>query len=390
MNPSNENVRVVDETAARALCALLDGAAAKLIAFGVEPVAVAECPHKFNDAWYDDFWYAVRCGETVWEQSQFFEDRTPPLVRQRTAFEVDLPPQKIIQEGSTLQSTRIDDLRAILRDLELAGWRDAAERSLTPRRSLLGLAVYLGQPWLCFETPNDGDGDVFAWDANGLFRVGRIDRFDQSIDDPRILVFEDVAANNLSRLCYRAKSYFLPAVDNPDAAIRLGDAVELAVAAVRLATNYPVALCSARSSKFAHDSANSRFAQPESFCVDLRPKEGELRRPTCGVWPSYQQALNTSKIEYSDLAKALHIALGELEDKKWREIFEAAFGETLHHGQTLALFVDAEMAVLMRDNSAFQLVEGKLVCIGAFDYPNCMQPGAVLFKVLERLTLQHP
>lgn len=365
---AKRSLSIKNHKAATDLLRLLDGAAERIETVGPEPNFVGECPNKFNDAWYDDLWFAVQAGETYWEQSQFFEGRSGPLVKEHATFSTDGDEEAVRAEWATVTSGRIAALRGLLRDLQTSGWRELTERAFTEKRELLGLMIEHGQRWLALETPNVDDCEIFAWDAKGMFHVGTTSRIDQAIGQPYLLTFEDIVQENLSRLGQRARAYFRPFVKDNESALRLTELLREVVRIVRAATDRPVAMRS-------RDSLHPAYSPPESFSEVLRQGEGQLRKPTDGKWPPYcLPYTHEPKGEFSDEAKAFHTALGQLEDEGWRDLYGQAFGETLHRGQALALFVDPDAAVLMRENAAFRVDENGLDPLGAFPYPDCRKP----------------
>ncbi|TFL16577.1 hypothetical protein [Jannaschia formosa] len=348
---------VGDEAAVAALVKMLDAAAERAEAIGPSPIVLAECPHKFNDAWYDDVWHAVQSGMTWWEQSQFFENYSPPYVEERGRFEPDTDTDGIRAVGAELAGERIAALRAVLRGLQVDGWRAAIEAAIAPSRNLCALVVEHGQRWLVLETPNVHDAEIFAWDRDGLFTVGTTERFDQAACSLEPLRFETVVRGALDRLSPDGRRYFFPEVVDEDAAVTLHRLLWNSVRQVRAATKKAASLVSRADRQ-----------SPQSYSEDLRPYEGELRKPKDGVWPPYRPSRRLPRGEddppLSDLAKGLHLALGPLEDARWRELYGKAFGEALGGQQTLALLVLPDRAMLIRDNAILLLEEDGLKPVG--------------------------
>lgn len=360
-----------DDMSATKLCAILDAAVARLAEIASEPVVLAECPDKFNDAFNDDLWYAVQSGGTVWEQSHFFEGWTTPLVKEHTVFSPEADPSDIVSRGANVESKMIPRLRSVLRELQLAGWRSHTETAFSLPRRLLALVLERSQPWFVLETPNVDDGEVFVWDEAGFARIGMVERLDQAVGSQPVLTFESVDPASVHRLSQPAQHYFAPVIINVEAQKQLIVLLSAAVETVLSVSDRPVALRSSNS----RDAFNA-LSRAESFCESFRRNEGELRRPSKdGVWPPYRPTHRVGdEEEMSDLAKGLHTALGRLEESSWRETFASAFGETLPRGTTLALFVDTNGAAVMRDNAAFRVTPTDLEYIGVFDYPNCHLP----------------
>ena len=382
------SVQIQSDEAARELIALLSEMTSQLATCDAEPTLVAECPHKFNDAYEDDFWCAIQTGETFWEQSQFFENVIRPKTTERASFIPDQEANIIESIGAALVSQRIATLRSILRQLQIAGWRSAINRAFYPPRNLAALIVEFGQPWLHLEQVNGSDGDAFAWDKDGFFHVGVMSRFDQAVDRPQIFQFERIDEQHLHRLGARARAYFLPDVRDAEAVTRLTTMLLAAIEIVRAATDVPVALRSRYSRVCAHDRGLFSISHPESYAENLRQREGEYRIQKDGVWPPYRDPKNLAEqSELSDVAKAYHTALFHLEEGGWRTEFGRAFGEEMQRGETLALFINSYTAVLMRDNTAFRVMPRELQLLGTFDYPNCYDPRGVLVEIAARTGL---
>lgn len=380
------SVQIQNDEAGKELIALLSEMTPRLATCGAEPTLVAECPHKFNDAFEDDFWCAVQNGETFWEQSQFFENVIRPKTTERASFIPDQEANAIEGMGAALVSQRIATLRTILRELQIANWRSAINRAFYPPRNLAALIVEFGQPWLHLELVNGGDGDAFAWDGDGFFHVGTVSRFDQAVGQPQILQFERIDEQHLHRLGAPARAYFLPDVRDAEAVTRLTAMLQAAIEIVRAATDVPVALRSGHSRVCAHDRGYIRT--PESYAENLRRREGEYRIQKNGVWPLYLNPKNLAEqSELSDVAKAYHTAVFCLEDGGWRTEFGRAFGEEMQRGETLVLFINSSMAVLMRNNTAFRVMPSGLQLLGTFGYPDCSNPRGVLVAIEARIRL---
>lgn len=382
-------LRIGDEGAARELAELLDTAAARIEAIGPAPAFVGECPHKYNDAWYDDLWYAVQAGEAYWEQSHFFEGRSgtdgepEPLVEERGKFTAPRTADAIKAAGASVESERIAGLRSVLRDLQTAGWRNLTDRAFTAERGLAGLVIEREQRWFVMETPNHYDADIFAWDDRGMFRVGGMGRIDQAIGQRILLTFETIERNAIGRLKGAAGRYFHPSVADSEAAMRLGALLWEAAEAVRATTDAPVAMRSrySRTSPYAAFQP-SAVMQPEIHSPVLRPNEGEYRVPKNGKWPPYRPRLaRGEESELSDEAKAFHLALGTLEDAGWRDLFATAYGEVLVGGQTLVLLIDPATTVLLRDNAALRVTPHGFEPMEPVAYPNLNKLDATFASV---------
>jgi hypothetical protein len=339
----------------------LDAVAESLSGVCVEPIFLGECPNKFNDAAEDDLWYAVQAGAEYWEQSHFFEYRSEPFVRERSSYSLHLDKETIKDRGAEISSDRIAILRHALRALQKSGWR-----KLLGYDGLTALVIERGQRWLVLEQPNVDDAEIYSWGEEGLFEIGETDRIDQQIGKPVLLQFSHVEKWNVDWLGAEAKRYFRPVLQDAASAKTLADVLWEAVIAIREQTSASFALLSNASPHY-HGAAG-RFSRPEAFSEALRQREGEFRRPSAnGEWPKYRPDMRVEPTEYSDLAKTMHTALANLEDSDWRKLFGMAFGETLDHWQ-LGLLANTDIAVLVRDNAAFEVTPNELRHIGAFAY----------------------
>ena len=353
----------------------------QLDTLGEELIFIGECPNKFNDADHDDIWYAVQAGKTFWEQSHFFKYSSVPGVREHSSFTLDATEEQILEAGSSVASERIAFLREQLGHLQKADWRGLCDWD-----ALAALVYELDRWWLILENPNMSDGEVFTWDHDGFFFVGEVERIDQVVGGNSALTFQTVSDEELDRLNGPSKDFFFPVCKEKSAHKKLSEITWSAVQEIRLATKDAVALKSGKSKGFYPSGAREWSANiPISYSGSLRHREGEYRKPANGEWPTYQQNLRAEPTEYSDLAKALHTTIGKLEDQDWRRLFSEAFGETLVVGQTLALFADDELAVLVRDNAAFLIEPNQLSFFGIVDYPNCGHPAEVLSELRQLL-----
>ncbi|MCY4180901.1 MAG: hypothetical protein OXD48_11640 [Litoreibacter sp.] len=347
--------------------ALLSDMAARLQHLEQSPLFLSESPNKFNDAGQDDLWLAVQSGETYWEQSHFFEDRSEPLVREHSAYGHNLSGDSVLDIGASFESSLIASLRRQLKELQDKEWR-----KLIRYDHLIGLAYEMGQWWLVLELVNYGEGEVYSWDDDGFFLVGIVDRIDDRVGQKRLFYFETVDTANLARLGSTARAYFEPNLVDLPVATDLHALLVDAIATVRKQSPKPAGLKS--SSSPPQTGVTSRFYSdfPRSFHEDLREKEGEFRRPDQqGRWPKYQPRPSIEPQEYSDLAKTLHTTLGTLEQAGWRAIFGQALGEKLDKNEAVSLFLDSEIAVVTRDNSAFLVEEDRLSFLGQIPFPNC-------------------
>ena len=355
------------------LIRLLDEVADGLADLEPGPILLAECPNKYNDGGEDDLWYAVQAGSDYWEQSHFFKYAATPSVRERSNFSTAMDSQTLKDGGVAVTGDSFARLRGSLRHLQTKGWRGLIGKEPKvgfddPQEydGLIALVVERGQGWLVLERPNVIDAEIFAWDGDGLFLIGGSSRVDQRIGHRPILLFDWVEEVDVPRLGLEAQSYFAPIVREKIAGSKLAGLLWQAVVAIREMTVEPFALLS-HGSQLIHGSDDRVLLPPETFSRALWPRVGELRRPNGGVWPKFNPRPRAEPEEMSAFAKAMHVQLGLLEDADWRELFATACGENESELSQLSLLADREIAVLVRDNAAFEVTPDALLPLGVFD-----------------------
>lgn len=375
-----------------ALLAVLDAVADRLQPTMEQPVLLAECPNKFNDATEDDLWFAVQTGADHWEQSHFFEHHSGHAVRERSLFTSPTDKGAVEGIGPDQSSDRIAGLRQSLKSLGKTGWRD-----MTGWPGLLALVIEHDQRWFVTEIPNVADGEIHAWDELGMFRVGSTERIDQRVGDKRVLIFRTVEPEAVPLLGEAAQRYFHPVIVDDDCATMLTHFLWSATEAIRRHGESPAAL------RFG--SILSRLRRSECCSAALRPGEGAYIRRKDETWPKFQPGLRAEPVDYSDHAKVLLTALDGLErldwlgyfgissengqdfeqqlalvpnpgleaairgnrGLNWRQLFELAFGEKLDASQELTLLVGEHLAVLIRDNAVFEVTSKGLIYICVMD-----------------------
>ncbi len=374
------------------LLAVLDAVADGLQTGMDEPVLLAECPNKFNDAFEDDLWFAVQTGEDYWEQSHFFEHRATHAVQERSLFTSSTGDGAVQGIGPDHSSDRIAGLRHRLKSLGKAGWRE-----MTGWPGLLALVIEHDQRWFVTEIPNVDLGEIYAWDEVGMFRVGSTERIDSRVGDKRVLIFKTVVPEAVVLLGEAAQRYFHPVIVDEVCAGMLTHFLWSATEAIRRQGESPAALRSG--------SMSSYLRRSECCSAALRPGEGYYIHRKDETWPKFQPNVRAEPVDYSDHAKVLLTALDGLErldwlayfgipsgndlnsDQQlalapspslaeairgnrglnWRQLFELAFGEKLDASQELTLLVGEHLAVLIRDNAVFEVTSKGLTYICVMD-----------------------
>ncbi len=181
---------VRDRTACSQLLALLDDASRELRALGEDPVVVASCPSKFNDASNDPDWRAIRVGG-------FFSQRTEYFGHPEEH-------DKKLRDGPESARTA----SRILENLEAGNWRELYQRAFERRdmsfEEVIALVLLDGDAWLVLNGSNSGESAVYSVTSGGnLTHVGRCDpyaqRFDQGLDEDRPLTIRRVEEDEADR-----------------------------------------------------------------------------------------------------------------------------------------------------------------------------------------------
>ena len=341
--------------AERDLIDLLDKTADRLATLGVEPVFIGECPNKFNDAFEDDLWFAVQAGEDYWEQSQFFHQDSGIHANERSSYRADRDTAE--NSPTDIAATRITFLREILKCLQESGWRE-----LIGHGGLIALVIERGQRWLVLEYPNIDDAAIFSWDAEGIFAAGTMERIDQTIGQDKLLTFHTVEFADLDRLRGTARRQFMPELQDKEAETRFWQVLSSALNSILGEAKQLFALVSRNSRGPVHGRQIPSMASVVS--IELEGQDGDLVHRRDDTWPKFRPKAGGDPIEYSDLAKAMHGALGGFEKADWRGLFGSAFGEVLERGDQLAIIANQDIAFLIRGNAVFEISPAGLVYEG--------------------------
>lgn len=217
-------LQIQDRMAEERLVNLLGQAIAALepLNAGYGAVLVAECPDKFNDAFWDDLWFGVQVGTAYWEQAQYFRDVSPPVVEETTK----VGPR-----------SKLPEARAVLERLHAAGWRDEVGHCLgediVRSGDVVGLGLQFGQPWLCVASSNNDTEIACTVSAeHGIVHMARCERFDQSFGDFVPLPFSDPRPDFAHYLTEKGRTHFFPAVQWEQPARQLCGLLNEAVARI--------------------------------------------------------------------------------------------------------------------------------------------------------------
>jgi hypothetical protein len=334
------------------LIPLLDNAIAQLSALKADVALVAECPDKFNDAYEDDYWRAVQVDEAVWEQSHFFKYKSPPEVHERT------------HEPS---GEKLAVARKVLKELESAGWRDEA-LACSGRQGglLLCLALFHGQPLLCRTSPIDGEGSVWTWSAgSGLQHIASCERIDHRIGDPNPIGLNLLRPGIWRFLTQAAQIYFSPTVRDRQTYTKLCVLLSEVCERARKLTMERVILVSPTTRLFpgAEQTGGRGFVSTETYGSD---SQAVAPLPNTHVTPFDMRPL-------PPILQELDRLLAELENAGWRQLFSTALSN-LRPGELLALWVEADLQLLIWEQSLFELKNNSLQFLGLTDRMCCSDP----------------
>jgi hypothetical protein len=366
---------------------LLSNAGARLREVGQEPLAIASATDKFNDAFHDDLWLAVRQGESLWEQSQFFESAE---VSERSRAWVGADNR----EEARLRDVHFTKARAILNDLERAEWRELASRSFgfASGGPVFSLFWQFDQLWFDVSHPEGaGDDDrLYAVHAEGFFEAARRDeRMDRLISDANLLRTEDFQPKVIPYLSATARRYFAPTLQDSDAADQLGTRLQKTARAIKKITRESVIVTLPAINSF-DQQRRIRFASthPQFQIRDIYFDAEHYRSLKT---QRMNEDVRKSQLARFDFApfEELESVVRELGEAKPRALFERAFsintfgserilflvtgaGLYLYHGARLyELQSPSWLASLTRqDGSAIRFVGySNPVKLGMYDEP---------------------
>lgn len=303
----------------------LGGIVQHLRAIETDPVLIAECPNKFNDAFQDDWWLAAQCGHLYWERSLFFE----------------ADPEKVVNDRTNTED--LGDLKSVLRVLNIArmwSWYNRANLVL-PDGNLLCIAIQDGQLLVCKTNPIDDYGTVWTLaDDGNLVHIASCNRIDDTVGEPRPIRLNALRSDIWRYLCPKARAAMHLQCCDAEADRVLAKAIENAVTKVRTATHW----ASLRS------SIAKRFSWPE--------EKGGFDYG--GNIPGSSQ-------------ETIRGALADLEKEDWRGVFDRAY-TGVDPAEPLTLFVTHERAELVYRNSVFNIRDGTMQLIGLTDLPVTGEP----------------
>jgi hypothetical protein len=342
---------VPDDQARDRLHALLSDAGSRFRALGPEPVAVACATDKFNDAWRDDFWCAVRIGPHVWEQSQFFAAGF-------AAEKASVPMDGGGQGTAMLQAPAFDAARAILDQLERGAWRTLVENALGEKRpgNIFAFVYQFDQLWLNISDPmGNFPGELHAvLDSKLIFVAAVEERMDELIGQPNLLRIDEIKPESLTFLSDAARRQFKPSLRMPRAAgelrkllVEAADAIRRETSEVVIVTLAPADFGERRHARQYVTHLGPAFQVKDVGYEPLRYRELHTRPMNEDV---RRQSL--ARYEIADFEK-LDAVLRPLEKANPRGLFEAAFGVDTFDSEKLLFVIVRDELYLLHDTKLF-------------------------------------
>ena len=362
---------------------LLGSVTQELCGLGHYPFLVAAALDKFNDAGYDDYWYAVQLGGSYWEQSHYYKEERlegeVPRIKEQSYFLDPGPEDQALPPDCTASRADFDIARKLLRRLEKEGWRNLSLDALEGdpfEANLLCLAHVNGQPLFCRTTPNSCGGDVWLWDQDGMFHhIGYTDdRMDAVVGDCQPILFQELNVVKLHLVTPETKRFFQPIVEDREALQRLCERLSEATLKISRITDDLIVLKAKNSRPTPQDRAGHWFRAEIYHNRTGYP----LYKPKTEPVTLFKSGWNHGGP--TDVAVECSAILGALEgydtdhETDWRSDYSDAFGDPLSNGQMLALFVENGKAFLVRDHSVWEVVDSELEFVGLWGCPECHSP----------------
>lgn len=358
---------ILDVDAETRLAALLTNAIASLKPLGAGTILVAECPDKFNDASWDDYWFGVQVDGAYWEEAQYFRYRgvvdgprprstidrilrTGRAASARAKDSLSGPYTKVRYRERT--GSNLDAARATLKTLHSSNWRAEVTRCLgnTNVRTgdVVGLGLQFGQPWLCVASSNDDTEIAFTVLENGrLVHMARCERFDQYFGQMFPLRLSGPRPDFASYLTPKAREHFFPPVRNESLSRKL-------CVLLRGATNriHSVAGASGKAVILtASDSLGSDY----------------LTRTPPNIECDGQWALASEPKD--SMFEQLGRILGDLELADWRGLFgRSTTGVNWPYGSLCLLRYPGQPPLLERELTAFDFQSDRLTAAGLINW----------------------
>jgi hypothetical protein len=180
-----------DRPAHDRLHSLLIDAVAELRTLAIDPIVIAACPAKFNDASNDEDWEAVQVGSFHSERTTYFGKPE------------DYDRQLAEGPGQARFAAHI------LQKLKAAHWRDLYKEAFGRVRfsceEVIALVLQDRNDWLVLDGSNTGESAIYAINSHAVLRhVGHTPpdeglRFDQRIGRERPLLIRTLEENEAGR-----------------------------------------------------------------------------------------------------------------------------------------------------------------------------------------------
>jgi hypothetical protein len=333
---------------------LVDKAARKLSGFA-EPVVVAACPNKFDDAASFPDWLGVQVGPAMWERTDYRRE-----------------------SGKVSENSRNPDdllaVRDLLRWLQEAEWRSVVELvfDLKLYSETLAIIKQHGAVWLVIAASNDGQDIVFLAGTSGeLERVGAPARLDQRLGRLRPLILQRIEPDAWPKLHAAVPAFPVDelireeTLEIEDARARLGNLLHDAFSQlIKLPSSVHYVAVASDDVNGSLDDFKSRGPLFHSSWRMIAADGLRINKERF-----YPQEMYAKMIARGgDLAASLDSVLNTLESAKWRDLFARSI-MPMARSDSLALLVrGSERWLIAAETAVFALTpEGRLVLAGACD-----------------------
>ncbi len=292
-----------------------------------------------------------------------------PQIVENLVYGKEFTVDELVQSGSAVSSELISRGRLVLRELNKNGWRALLQEAFGNYNEILCLSIHRNQLMLVHSSAYRGEGVAWIpYENNGFICLGDCGRLDDEIGNPIPVNFKRINGLAVKYLSREFQDFFVPIQRIPGVYKQFSIKLSEAVREIREITSQKVRLRSSTSrSDFSDGNHAVRYWPQRESSIGWNGTFAERVYPN--TYRGYDKETKTN-IRYPDEIYKLGKVLQGLEEVKWREQFGAAFGDSLVVGQQMVMFVDDEQAFLIRENSAFEVLDDGLVFVGICEYPN--------------------
>lgn len=350
--------KVINKPLADKLAELFKEAVRRLQAISDETIVIAESPNKFNDAWDDAYWHAVRVGDVSWQESDYFSTPEKP---------------KILPTGQVEPPATVEAYK-ILFWLHEQGWRDLAHKAFeayntqgdnysnTIDNLMLAIVIFENQPYLLLDCASECGECFWLNNSGNFYYICDTSRIDHSFDEEMPLIFGKLDLDKIEFYPKFFKQFLLPKPVDQGALARLINSIEAAVDTIKEDYDGGFYYSTAQTSK-SHFGPEYWKEYPILTLADKQNSETYFHYDKAlGLWDFYdgERAYNRmDEVSKPILAKIMQ-PLGGLEAMNIRGMWEKAYGEKLRMGQWLKISVTEEGVIVTREHTMMKLHDSKL------------------------------